>query len=104
MLINLNIDKSMFFKSNNVQKKIKPIFVEEYYDTFVSSIIENEKKSNNGKITQYKDFLTKKESKHFKKDLKDAIGTIIINNNLHIIKQGSECNKFIDIKYMGIIR
>ena len=94
---NFNINNSCIFRARNNNHKIKPIFIEDYYDEFVSSIIKKEKESNNGQISQYKDFLTKQETKRFKKDLKGAVGTLVINNNLHIIKQGETSNKFIDI-------
>lgn len=87
------------FEGNNNKKplKMKKILYEDKYDEFVSSIIQKEKKANNGIISVYKDFLTKKESKRFHSDLKGAIGSLVINNNLHIIKHGNKAGTFIDI-------
>lgn len=83
--------------SNRKLTKMKRILYEDKYDEFVSSIIKKEKDANNGIISRYKDFLTKKESKRFHSDLKGAIGSLVINNNLHIIKHGNETGTFIDI-------
>lgn len=95
--INSSNIKPKFGGNQHKQYKLKKIVDEDKLDEFISSIIKKEKKTNNGIICRYKDFLTKKEMKNFSSDLKGAINSFVINDNLHIIKHGSENGTFIDI-------
>ena len=75
--------------------KYKKMVLESELDSFVSSIIEKERK-NTGIIYNYNAELPMQKLKNFTKGIKDYVEAFILNDKVHIIKLDKN-NQFLDI-------